>query len=403
MAIDWGRVAKGVTTGYLSAKIANTEANDKMNANIIEKAGINFYTNRMPEFYKTEKMIEKEFKQISSMWGQDFANAAADEGWITGDGNSFNNIASILKTKNIDKNFYKGKKFSTFAERKTGRLEGIQSEERMIKELSTGSSKIGPTTIKSQIEGLGTVDTAAVDTAAVDTAVETQPANIPGTPIVPIQERSTMEQDVSSGTLFTSKGADVKGTQARYKHIVNAVNELGGYTENIVWGEGGTLNLNLFGERRNEAGAHIALANKLTITKPEEYNQYNAAPAAEQWLNTITVQPFKNIANELKLTYDTGATGGNKADAMMGDIGSVIDANKTLANGLTINSTILQTLDLIPLGPSGEPNNAVLSRFIENIPKQLEITIGGDTQNYKQYMSNLIGMRNSGFWSNYKG
>jgi len=88
---------------------------------------------------------------------------------------------------------------------------------------------------------------------------------------------------------------------------------------------------------------------------------------------------------------------------MMGDIGSVIDANKTLANGLTINSTILQTLDLIPLGPSGEPNNAVLSRFIENIPKQLEITIGGDTQNYKQYMSNLIGMRNSGFWSNYKG
>jgi len=403
MAIDWGRVAKGVTTGYLSAKIANTEANDKMNANIIEKAGINFYTNRMPEFYKTEKMIEKEFKQISSMWGQDFANAAADEGWITGDGNSFNNIASILKTKNIDKNFYKGKKFSTFAERKTGRLEGIQSEERMIKELSTGSSKIGPTTIKSQIEGLGTVDTAAVDTAAVDTAVETQPANIPGTPIVPIQERSTMEQDVSSGTLFTSKDADVEGTQARYKHIANAVNELGGYTENIVWGEGGTLNLNLFGERRNEAGAHIALANKLTITKPEEYNQYNAAPAAKQWLDAITIQPFQNIANELGLTYETGMTGGDKANAMMGDFGSIVDANKTLRGGITINQVIRETLDLIPSGPSGEPNEAVLARFIENIPSQLEITIGGDTQNYKQYMSNLIGMRNSGFWSNYKG
>ena len=393
MAIDWGRVAKGVTTGYLSAKIANTEANDKMNANIIEKAGINFYTNRMPEFYKTEKMIEKEFKQISSMWGQDFANAAADEGWITGDGNSFNNIASILKTKNIDKNFYKGKKFSTFAERKTGRLEGIQSEERMIKELSTGSSKIGPTTIKSQIEGLGTVDT----------AVETQPAIIPGTPIVPIQERSTMEQDVSSGTLFTSKDADVEGTQARYKHIANAVNELGGYTENIVWGEGGTLNLNLFGERRNEAGAHIALANKLTITKPEEYNQYNAAPAAKQWLDAITIQPFQNIANELGLTYETGMTGGDKANAMMGDFGSIVDANKTLRGGITINQVIRETLDLIPSGPSGEPNEAVLARFIENIPSQLEITIGGDTQNYKQYMSNLIGMRNSGFWSNYKG
>ena len=28
MAIDFGRMARGVATGYLSAKIANTEAND---------------------------------------------------------------------------------------------------------------------------------------------------------------------------------------------------------------------------------------------------------------------------------------------------------------------------------------------------------------------------------------
>ena len=402
MAIDWGRMAMGIGTGYLGAKIANTEANDKLNANIIEQAGLNFYTNTLPAHQKTEKMIEKEFKQVASMWGQDFANAAADEGWITGDGNSFNNISSILKTKNIDKSFFKDKKFSTFAERKAIRTEDIQNREKTIMGLTSGSSKIGNMTAELLLDKQETMTDAGTG-AAVDTAVETQPATIPGTPIVPIQERSTMEQDVSSGTLFTSKGADVEGTQARYKHIANAVNELGGYTENIVWGEGGTLNLNLFGERRNEAGAHIALANKLTITKPEEYNQYNAAPAAKQWLDSVTVQPFKNIANELKLTYDTGATGGKKADAIMGDIGNVVDANTTLGTGLTINDTILQTLDLIPSGPSGEANQAVLARFIENIPKQLEITVGGKTENYKQYLSNLIGIRNSGFWSNYKG
>ena len=402
MAIDWGRMAMGIGTGYLGAKIANTEANDKLNANIIEQAGLNFYTNTLPEHQKAEKMIKKEFKQVASMWGQDFANAAADEGWITGDGNAFNNIAAILKTKNIDKNFYKGKKFSTFDERKATRAEDIQNREKTIMGLTSGSSKIGNMTAELLLDK-PEVMTDAGTGAAVDTIAETQPSNIEGTPIVPIQERSTMEQDVSSGTLFTSKGADVEGTQARYKHIANAVNELGGYTENIVWGEGGTLNLNLFGERRNEAGAHIALANKLTITKPEEYNQYNAAPAAKQWLDSVTVQPFKNIANELKLTYDTGATGGKKADAIMGDIGNVVDANTTLGTGLTINDTILQTLDLIPSGPSGEANQAVLARFIENIPKQLEITVGGKTENYKQYLSNLIGIRNSGFWSNYKG
>ena len=397
MAIDFGRMlgkvarpARNIATGYLSAKIANTEANDKMNANIIEKAGINFYTNRMPEFYKTEKMIEKEFKQISSMWGQDFANAAADEGWITGDGNSFNNIASILKTKNIDKNFYKGKKFSTFAERKTGRLEGIQSEERMIKELSTGSSKIGPTTIKSQIEGLGTVDT-----AAVDTAVETQPAIIPGTPIVPIQERSTMEQDVSSGTLFTSKGADVEGAQARYKHISNTVNELEGYTTKVFWGEGGQINFNMFGDRRNEAAAHIALANKLVIENPEQYNQNNAAATAKQQLNYLTVNPFNNIAGQLGIDYESG---NGKIPALLGNVGDTYDANQVLKNGQTIDQIILGTIGEIPTGPSGEVNEAVLARLIENIPN--ELTVNG--KNYKQQLKTELGIRSSQFWANRK-
>ena len=45
MAIDWGRVAMGVGTGYLSAKIVNTEAHDKMNGEIQKAAGINFHTN----------------------------------------------------------------------------------------------------------------------------------------------------------------------------------------------------------------------------------------------------------------------------------------------------------------------------------------------------------------------
>ena len=50
MAIDWGRMAKGVATGYLSAKIANTEANDKLNAEIHKAAGVNYHTNTLPNW-----------------------------------------------------------------------------------------------------------------------------------------------------------------------------------------------------------------------------------------------------------------------------------------------------------------------------------------------------------------
>ena len=64
MAIDWGRVAMGVGTGYLSAKIANTEANDEMNANITERAGLNFYENTLPDFQASEKTRKETFIYI---------------------------------------------------------------------------------------------------------------------------------------------------------------------------------------------------------------------------------------------------------------------------------------------------------------------------------------------------
>ena len=49
MAIDFGRIARGVATGYLSAKIANTEANDALNARIIEAAGLKYYDETLPQ------------------------------------------------------------------------------------------------------------------------------------------------------------------------------------------------------------------------------------------------------------------------------------------------------------------------------------------------------------------
>jgi len=394
MAINWGRMARGVATGYLSAKIANTEANDKMKADIHTAAGVNFYTNRVPEFYKTERMREKEFKQIASMWGDNFANAAADEGWITGDGNAFNNISSILKTKNIDKSFFKDKKFSTFAERKAIRTEDIQNREKTIMGLTSGSSKIGNMTAELLLDKQETMTDAGTG-AAVDTAVETQPATIPGTPIVPIQERSTMEQDAASGTLFTSKAPDVEGAQARYKHIANTVNELEGYTTNVIYGEGGQVNLNMFGERRTEAGAHIALANRLVTLQPERYNQNNASSTAKQQLNYLTIDTFNNIAADLGVKYESGS---GKLSALLGTVGDNYDVTHVLKNGQTIDQLILGSISEIPVGPSGEINQLVLERLIENIPDQL--TINGES--YKQQLQTELAIRTSQFWAKRK-
>ena len=55
MAIDFGRAARGVATGYLQAKIRNTEANDQLKANVLERAGANYFNEVLPEVTQLEK------------------------------------------------------------------------------------------------------------------------------------------------------------------------------------------------------------------------------------------------------------------------------------------------------------------------------------------------------------
>ena len=49
MAIDFGRLARGVTTGYLDAKIRNTEANDALKAKVMENSATIYQTQILPD------------------------------------------------------------------------------------------------------------------------------------------------------------------------------------------------------------------------------------------------------------------------------------------------------------------------------------------------------------------
>ena len=154
MAIDWVRMAMGIGTGYLGAKIANTEANDKMNADIHKAAGVNYHTNTLPDWQKKERVREREFKQVAEFFGSDdAANYFGDRGAITGEGNSLDVILNTLKAKKLDPNQFK-KDFkwegSTYEERYQNRFLDIQDAGRIATGLSTGSSKIGPMTVQSQ-------------------------------------------------------------------------------------------------------------------------------------------------------------------------------------------------------------------------------------------------------------
>ena len=155
MAIDFGRIARGVATGYLGAKIANTEANDQMNANIIEQAGLNFYEDTLPKFNESEKNRKVNYGKISARYGKNVAEYLGQNKFITGDKTNFDDVVEMLGANSglneTKLNAYLEASPSSYEERATSRLDAIQQREKTIMGLTSGSSKIGNMTANLMI------------------------------------------------------------------------------------------------------------------------------------------------------------------------------------------------------------------------------------------------------------
>ena len=155
MAIDFGRMARGIATGYLGAKIANTEANDRLKEDIIRQSGENFYNNTLPEFQKREKNRENTYNQVSKIYGNDVAEYFDQGGFITGQANDFTIINDMLSENdnfNRDKlkAYLEGVEGGTYASRKEKRFQSIADQEKFVMGNLTKNG-FGVNTLMSQL------------------------------------------------------------------------------------------------------------------------------------------------------------------------------------------------------------------------------------------------------------
>ena len=372
MAIDWGKVAMGVGKGYLGAKIANTDANDAMNADIHKAAGVNYYTNTLPNWQKKERVREREFKQVANFFeSDDAANWFGDEGYITGDGKSLDTILATIKAKKLNANDFKNIKWegSTYEERYQNRLTDIQDAGRIGTDLSTGSSKIGPMTIKNQLEGLGTDASAA---PATDTGIEPVGGMLPGGE----KELSTTEGQTAESGIAKKYGlgdmfgaaVDERGVESKYAHTVKAIEEQHGYADTMTIGADGQANFT-WGPKRKIAAAHVQFSTML-LEKNPSLDQTTAASAAKRYLVFYTEKPFAdlNSINELK---DTSYIQGDETNRAIYKGAGKIDINSAQYKGIPIKNYILDKIDNLPKTRDGNINEAIFQKFVENVPENL--------------------------------
>ena len=153
MAIDFGRMARGVATGYLSAKIANTEANDRLKEDIVRQAGSNFYTNTLPEFQKNETKRQDTYNKVKARYGVDIANYM--------DQNNFTNYDEVVSVLSEGDSFNEAKlkayleatQAGTYGERAEKRFKTMEDQQNFIMNNMTKNG-FGANTLKNQL-GLG--------------------------------------------------------------------------------------------------------------------------------------------------------------------------------------------------------------------------------------------------------
>ena len=198
MAIDFGRMARGIATGYIGQKLANTAANDELKSRIIERAGINFYENTLPEFQKKEKSREETYKKLSARYGANVAEYMDQEGFITGNPNDYANIEKDLGANdNFNetklKAYLEATNAGSYESRKEGRVSTIQDREKFV----TGNlskNQIGDMTAKLFLSQ-GETMTDASEATAPKTMTETvtTPA-VPGSQVGPVVTEAVPEK-----------------------------------------------------------------------------------------------------------------------------------------------------------------------------------------------------------------
>ena len=154
MAIDFGRAAQGIATGYLQAKIRNTEANDALKANTLMRVGETLIGQTIPNAVAAEEERRNNYDMLAKRYGTNFAEVA-DVAKYTLNAASMKKLEEDLEANNINEEALKNANFETdFNTRYNTRVKSAQSKYgTILKQLGVdGIGSLGYNTVEALVK-----------------------------------------------------------------------------------------------------------------------------------------------------------------------------------------------------------------------------------------------------------
>ena len=247
MAIDFGRVARGVATGYLQAKIRNTEANDALKANTLMRVGETLIGETIPNAIEAEKVRRTNYDLLAAEFSPNFAELA-DINKFTVDDASMKALREKLKTSDLDDEAIKNANFATdFNTRYNTRVKSAEEKyDPILKQLGVDNiGALGYNTVEALVkpQEMDTISTKDMQTDTVTTQE------------VPRDLSSTLLKDyltpVGDITVLGNPNL-VAGAAASYRGFDQAMNFVDGKLVSLKFGGNKDIEYNAFTSTMND-------------------------------------------------------------------------------------------------------------------------------------------------------
>ena len=341
---------RGILTGYGMAAIKNKEAKDNAKMEIVKSAGVDYYTNQLPEHKKRETNRALAYNQLSSIFDSEQAADYFDaNGFITGDGKDVERIQAMLKDKNIKPDAFKNYiPTENYSDRYNQRQENFKTRFDFVnKNLTMQQGGIGESTVKgllTQEEGDMT-RTEEVTTPAVEAQqIEGTPIMTSGTP----ERTETITTEIPRTTADTAMSAFfVPKTSVpnlgKESDIAAAVMNYRGFDKGISYDPVTKIyNANFAGVKNIE---YLALKQVINDIAPQfemedgKTNLTAAAEAADRQLTNQTQGFTSKLVNNFQQTTDskgeTGSTGGSFKPDFFEEFPTVKEQKKFLVDHMS--------------------------------------------------------------------
>jgi len=344
---------RGILMGYGTAAIKDKESKDNARMEVVKAAGLNYYTNELPQFQKTEAKRADEYNMIAKLLDSEEAADLFDKnGFITGDGKSVERVQAYLENKNIKKDSFKNYiPTENYADRFNTRKQNLESRYELIaKNLTMQQGGIGPSTVA----GLITKPEGDITKTETVTTPGVEPQQIPGTPIMTSGTPEKTEEitttvprttaDTAMSEFFVSKAGVLN--IGKENDIANASSSFRGFGEGMSKDNLGNVIFNFMGNKATEYNAFKSVMNDVAQQYETEDGKVSLSLAAQAADEKLTVQTQGIIGlNEVSMVdgYTKGTIKGAESYTATGfsaDFENSFEGNTKREKILTYISTL---------------------------------------------------------------